>query len=297
MSAQASASAAPSVAVRLRWELSDSLVLARRNLAPRPPDPREAARRDVQPLMFVLLFAYVFSGVIHVPGGGYRQYLLGGILVQTLTFGIVGPATSIATDLTEGIVDRFRSLPMSRSAFLLGHLISDLAASMLALAIMTASGLIVGWRIHSDIPHAIAGFALLALFAFTMLWLGMLLGLLARIPRRRHGRGVHRDLPADVHRQHVRARRRLPAGLRRSPSTIRSARSRPPRERCSATPPRCPRTPVAAAAPRAQRARLVRARARDRRAADHPPLPRADRRLRPNILDRRVRALHQYGRS
>ena len=115
----------------------------------------------VQPLMFVLLFAYVFGGAIHVPGGDYRGYLLGGILVQTLTFGIVGPATAIATDLTEGIVDRFRSLPMSRSAFLLGHLISDLAASMLALVIMVASGLIVGWRIHSDAPHALAGFALL----------------------------------------------------------------------------------------------------------------------------------------
>jgi ABC-2 type transport system permease protein len=182
MSAQASAPAAPSVAVRLRWGLSDSLVLARRNLAHVRQIPEKLLDVTVQPLMFVLLFAYVFSGAIHVPGGGYRQYLLGGILVQTLTFGIVGPATSIATDLTEGIVDRFRSLPMSRSAFLLGHLISDLAASMLALAIMTASGLIVGWRIHSDIPHAIAGFALLALFAFTMLWLGMLLGLLARTP-------------------------------------------------------------------------------------------------------------------
>ncbi|HSZ04294.1 MAG TPA: ABC transporter permease [Solirubrobacteraceae bacterium] len=182
MSAQASATAAPSVAVRLRWGLSDSLVLARRNLAHVRQIPEKLLDVTVQPLMFVLLFAYVFSGAIHVPGGGYRQYLLGGILVQTLTFGIVGPATSIATDLTEGIVDRFRSLPMSRSAFLLGHLISDLAASMLALAIMTASGLIVGWRIHSDIPHAIAGFALLALFAFTMLWLGMLLGLLARTP-------------------------------------------------------------------------------------------------------------------
>jgi ABC transporter DrrB family efflux protein len=170
------------MALRLRRQFSDSLVLAYRNLAHVRQIPEKLLDVTVQPLMFVLLFAYVFSGAIHVPGGGYRQYLLGGILVQTLTFGIVGPATSIATDLTEGIVDRFRSLPMSRSAFLLGHLISDLAASILALAIMTASGLIVGWRIHSDLPHAIAGFALLALFAFTMLWLGMLLGLLARTP-------------------------------------------------------------------------------------------------------------------
>ncbi len=172
----------PSLASRLRWQLSDSLVLARRNVAHVRQIPEKLIDATVQPLMFVLLFAYVFGGSIHVAGGGYREYLLGGILVQTLTFGIIGPATSIATDLTEGIVDRFRSLPMSRSAFLFGHLISDLAAAMLALAIMCLAGLIVGWRIHSDLPHALAGFALLALFAFSMLWLGMLLGLLARTP-------------------------------------------------------------------------------------------------------------------
>jgi ABC-2 type transport system permease protein len=171
-----------SLAVRLRWEISDSLMLARRNVAHVRQVPERLLDATVQPLMFVLLFAYVFGGAIHVAGGGYREYLLGGILVQTLTFGIIGPAISIATDLTEGIVDRFRSLPMSRSAFLYGHLISDLAAATLALVIMTASGLIVGWRIHSDLPHALGGFALLVLFAFSMLWLGMLLGLLARTP-------------------------------------------------------------------------------------------------------------------
>ncbi len=84
--------------------------------------PEKLIDVTLQPLMFVLLFAYVFGGVIHVPGGSYREYLIGGVLVQTIAFGIMGPATSIATDLNEGIVDRFRSLPMSRSAFLLGHL-------------------------------------------------------------------------------------------------------------------------------------------------------------------------------
>jgi ABC-2 type transport system permease protein len=182
MSARAPITVTPNAMLRLRWQLSDSLELARRNVAHVRQVPEKLLDVTVQPLMFVLLFAYVFGGVIHVSGGGYREYLLGGILVQTLTFGIVGPATSIATDLTEGIVDRFRSLPMSRSAFLLGHLISDLASSMLALVIMIVSGLIVGWRIHSDVPHALAGFALLALFALTMLWLGMLLGLMARTP-------------------------------------------------------------------------------------------------------------------
>jgi ABC-2 type transport system permease protein len=182
VSQDAAAAAAPSLASRLRWELSDSLMLARRNVAHIRQVPERLLDATVQPIMFVLLFAYVFGGAIHVSHGGYKEYLLGGILIQTLTFGIIRPAISIATDLTEGIVDRFRSLPMSRSAFLYGHVISDLATSALALVIMTASGLIVGWRIHSDFPHALAGFALLVLFSFAMLWVGMLLGLLARTP-------------------------------------------------------------------------------------------------------------------
>ncbi len=91
-------------------------------------------------------------------GGSYREYIIGGILVQSLAFGLVGPATSIATDLTEGIVDRFRSLPMARSAYL------------------------VGWRIHTDVPHAAAAFGVLILFATAMLWLGTLLGVAVRSP-------------------------------------------------------------------------------------------------------------------
>jgi ABC transporter DrrB family efflux protein len=170
----------PGMASRVRWLVSDSLVLAKRNLAHVRQIPEKLIDVTLQPLMFVLLFAYVFGGVIHVPGGNYREYLMGGILVQTITFGIVGPATSIATDLTEGIVDRFRSLPMSRSAFLIGHLIAELAAALIALTVLSVTGLIVGWRIHSGPLHAIAGYALLVLFASGILWLGTLVGLIAR---------------------------------------------------------------------------------------------------------------------
>jgi ABC-2 type transport system permease protein len=176
------APADPGAATRVRWLVSDSLVLARRNLAHVRQIPEKLIDVTLQPLMFVLLFAYVFGGVIHVPGGNYREYLIGGILVQTITFGIVGPATAIATDLTEGIVDRFRSLPMSRSAFLLGHLIAELAAAALGITVLALTGLIVGWRIQSGPLHAIAGFALLLLFASGILWLGTLVGLLVRSP-------------------------------------------------------------------------------------------------------------------
>jgi ABC-2 type transport system permease protein len=167
-------------AVAVRWFVADSLVLARRNLAHVRQIPEKLIDVTLQPLMFVLLFAYVFGGVIHVPGSNYREYLIGGILVQTIAFGMVGPATAISTDLNEGIVDRFRSLPMSRSAFLVGHMLAELAAATLGLVVMTLSGLVVGWRIHTDPLHAIAAFALLLLFATGILWLGTFVGLLVR---------------------------------------------------------------------------------------------------------------------
>jgi len=132
--------------------------------------------------MFVLLFAYVFGGVIAIPDGNYREYLIGGVLVQSLGFGIMGPATAIATDLGEGVVDRFRTLPMSRAAYLCGHVMAELAASLLGVTILLLAGLIVGWGIYSDLPHALAGLGLVVLFAFAMVWLGTLLGLVVRSP-------------------------------------------------------------------------------------------------------------------
>jgi ABC transporter DrrB family efflux protein len=131
--------------------------------------------------MFVLLFAYVFGGVIAVPGGGdYHEYLIGGILVQTLVFGLMGPGTSMATDLGEGIIDRFSSLPMSRPAYLIGHLTAEFAATVLAITIMVISGLIVGWGINSSVLEAVAGFGLLMLLSITMIWVGTLIGVLVR---------------------------------------------------------------------------------------------------------------------
>jgi ABC-2 type transport system permease protein len=172
----------PNLLTRLRWQLQDSLVLARRNLTHVRQIPEKLIDVTLQPVMFVLLFAYVFGGVIHIPGGSYHEYLLGGIAIQTLAFGMMGPGTSISTDLGEGIVDRFRSLPMARSAYLLGHLIAELAASLLAITVLTLSGLVIGWQIHTDVLHALAGFGLMILLSFTMIWIGTMLGVLARSP-------------------------------------------------------------------------------------------------------------------
>jgi ABC transporter DrrB family efflux protein len=166
----------------MRWLISDSLALAGRNLAHVRQIPEKLIDVTLQPVMFVLLFAFVFGGVIDVPGGDYTSYLIGGILVQSIAFGMMGPGVSIAADLGEGMVDRIRSLPTSRSAYLLGHFVAEMAAALLAIAVLATTGLIVGWSIDSSVLEAVAGFALLALLAAGMVWLGTLLGLTARSP-------------------------------------------------------------------------------------------------------------------
>ncbi|MGH2943514.1 MAG: ABC transporter permease, partial [Solirubrobacteraceae bacterium] len=131
--------------------------------------PEKLLDVTLQPVVFVLLFAYVFGGMIAVPDGSYREYLVAGVLVQTLAFGLMGPGVAIATDLKEGFVDRFRALPTSRWAYLLGHLLAELRAMLVALSVLTATGLVVGWTIHTDVLHAAAGFGLLLLFGSAMI--------------------------------------------------------------------------------------------------------------------------------
>jgi ABC-2 type transport system permease protein len=174
---------APAGPARVRWLASDAWVLAKRQFAHIRQIPEKLLDVTLQPLMFVLLFAFVFGGVINVPGGGdYHEYLIGGILVQTLAFGMMGPGVSIATDLGEGIIDRFSSLPMSRPAYLIGHLTAEFCATILAVTIMVIAGLIVGWGISSSALEAVACFGLLFLIAIAMIWLGTLVGVLARSP-------------------------------------------------------------------------------------------------------------------
>ena len=218
-------------AERLRFGLSDSLVLARRNLSHIRQIPEKLIDVTVQPLMFVILFAYVFGGAIAIPGGGdYHEYLMAGIFIQTLTFGVMGPATSMATDLGEGILDRFRSLPMARSAFLIGHVLAEFAAAMLALTVMTRRRP----RRRLAHPHRrartpLAGFGLLALVAFTMLWLGIAARDHRARARRGHRDRLHRHLPADLRGQRLRPGRHAagrPAHVRRLEPDQRAGRRR-----------------------------------------------------------------------
>lgn len=160
--------------------MSETLILARRNLEHVRQIPEKLIDVTLQPLMFVLLFAFVFGGVIAVPDGDYKEYLIGGILVQTLAFGLMGPGVAIATDLGEGMIDRLRSLPIRRSSYLTGHILAEMAATILAIIVLSGAGLLVGWGIESSVPEAIGAYALLGLFAFAMIWLGTLIGTIAR---------------------------------------------------------------------------------------------------------------------
>jgi ABC-2 type transport system permease protein len=157
-------------------------VFAGRNIEHIRQIPEKLLDVTIQPLMFVLLFAYVFGGAIAVKGGNYREYLIGGILIQSLTFAMVGPATAIATDLTEGVIDRFRSLPPSRMAYLLGHYFAELAGMCLSIVVLLGSGLLVGWRPHTSIVEFVGGILLLLVFSSAMVWLGTWIGLVVRSP-------------------------------------------------------------------------------------------------------------------
>jgi ABC transporter DrrB family efflux protein len=132
--------------------------------------------------MFVLLFAYVFGGAIGVDGGNYREYLIGGILIQTIAFGMVGPAMSIATDLTEGVIDRFRSLPVRRTSYLLGHHLAEVAGLVLATVVLLSAGFVVGWRTHTGVADLLTAAVLVVAFASAMVWIGTYIGLLVRTP-------------------------------------------------------------------------------------------------------------------
>ena len=158
--------------------VSDSLVVTWRNLKRIPRIPELAVFAIVQSVMFVLLFAFVFGGAIEVQGGVYREYLMPGIFAQTLTFAAATTAIGITDDMAKGLIDRFRSLPMARSAFLTGRTVSDVVYNLGILIVLMLSGLAVGWRVREDLGSFLLGVALGLLFAYAMSWVGVWLGLL-----------------------------------------------------------------------------------------------------------------------
>ena len=127
--------------------LAESLVFARRNVEHVRQIPEKLLDVTLQPIMFTMLFAYVFGNIIKIPGGSYKEYLIGGVMVQSISFGIIGPATAIASDVREGVVDRFRSLPVSRASYLIGHIVAELGATCVGITVLSLTGLVVGWGV------------------------------------------------------------------------------------------------------------------------------------------------------
>ncbi|MGJ9412031.1 ABC transporter permease [Aeromicrobium sp. CF4.19] len=159
--------------------LTDGWVVAQRNLIKIVRVPEILVFVLISPIMFVLLFAYVFGGAID-PGGGlnYREFLVGGIFAQTVVFGATFTGAGLAEDMQKGIIDRFRSLPMSRSAVLVGRTTSDIVYNVLSLVIMALTGLLVGWRAREGVVDMLAGFLLLLVFAYAISWIMAYIGLL-----------------------------------------------------------------------------------------------------------------------
>lgn len=164
----------------------DSLVVARRNLIRMLRIPEVIVFGLIQPIMFVVLFSYVFGGSISVGGSlspsVYREFLMAGIFAQTVTFATAGAGAGIADDMHKGLIDRFRSLPMARGAVLTGRTLADLVQSALTLLVLAIVAVIVGWRIHDGFLDALAGFGLLLLLGYAFSWIGALIGLSVRTP-------------------------------------------------------------------------------------------------------------------
>jgi ABC-2 type transport system permease protein len=164
-----------------RAALADASVVAWRNLKRIPRIPELAIFAILQSIMFVLLFAFVFGGAIPIPGNpstnAYREYLMPGIFAQNIVFAAATTAVGMCDDINKGIIDRFRSLPMARSAVLLGRTSADVVYNGGILIVLMLSGVVVGWSVNTGFIALIEGFALLLLFAFAMSWVGVWLGL------------------------------------------------------------------------------------------------------------------------
>jgi ABC-2 type transport system permease protein len=158
--------------------VGDALLIAGRNLRRVPRIPEMAIFAVIQSIIFVLLFAFVFGGAIPLPGGGsYREFLMPGIFVQTVFFASVTTAIGMTDDVNKGIVDRFRSLPMARSAVLAGRTVADLVYNSGILIVLMLTGLVVGWRVHGSLLEFLGGAGLMLVVTFAMSWLGVWIGL------------------------------------------------------------------------------------------------------------------------
>ena len=166
-----------------------SLVMAERNLVRLPRSPDLLIGFTIQPVMFVLLFAYVFGGAIVTPGYDYVDFLIPGIIVQNIAFGGFVTALGLAEDLTKGLIDRFRSLPTARASVLAGRTLADVVTNSLSIVVLLVTGLIIGFSFQTGILEILAGFALLLLFGYAFSWIFALIGMSVSSPEAANGIG------------------------------------------------------------------------------------------------------------
>lgn len=164
---------------RFGYAVSDTLAITQRNLQSMARTPELLVFSTIQPVLFVLMFRYVFGGAISVPGVPYVDFLMPGIWAQTITFGAMSTGVGLAEDLGKGLIERFRSLPMARSAVLAGRTMADLARNVFVVALMVVVGWLVGWRLGTNFLAFLAAMAVLLLFAFSLSWAFALIGLSA----------------------------------------------------------------------------------------------------------------------
>jgi len=169
---------APTLSGRLRSWAEDVWVMTRRNLIHVRRDPMQLSDVTIQPVLFTLLFVYVFGAAMVLPGGAsYPQFALAGLLVMNLTTSSVGTAIGLSMDLSTGVISRLRTLPMSPTAILVGRSISDVLAAVICSVFIAVTGLVVGWRPETALPSVLAGFAVALLFSYALSWLSACVGM------------------------------------------------------------------------------------------------------------------------
>jgi len=165
---------------KLAWAAADSLAVAKRNIIALTRRPQLLGFATIQPVLFVLMFRYVFGGSIHVPGVSYTNYLMAGIFVQTVMFGAQNTAIGMAEDLRNGLIERFRSLVMTPSAVLAGRVLADAVRNLFVIVLMLGVGYLVGFRLETSLAALVAAAGILLLFGFAISWVTALLGLAAK---------------------------------------------------------------------------------------------------------------------
>ena len=181
---------------RAWWAVKDTLVLAKRSIARIAREPEQLMDVTIQPVIFILLFAYVFGSAIRLPGGGsYHQYLISGMFGMSMAGTASGTAVGLCADMSTGLIDRFRALPISRAAMLAGRALSDLATQALGVLVLVGTGLAIGWRIEAGVGRALVAVVLSLLFALAMTWIGACAGMVLRSPEAAQALGFVFFLP------------------------------------------------------------------------------------------------------